>query len=153
MTPDSGGIMLESLETEVSLCLFPFSWCLQDKIHSLKKIRNSPPFQTKSYGYHFGALALWSQIPHPSSVSYFLTHSKKYRCLKIPDCKDKKEGFPLCECQESIFLLQGTFEDYEQVDEPSEIHSSPCVLPGESKHRCMAANLPAIQARWIYMVP
>lgn len=35
--PDSGGVRLESLETAISLCLFPFGWHLLDKIHSLKK--------------------------------------------------------------------------------------------------------------------
>jgi len=125
MTPDSGGAVLESLETEVSPCLFPFSWHLQEKIHSLKKTRNPPPFQTKSSGYHFEPPALWSEIHHSSSAFYFLPHSKKCMCLEIPGCKDKKEGLPLCECQESIFLIQGTFEDYEQMDERSEIHSSP----------------------------
>lgn len=45
------------------------------------------------------------------------------------NCNDKKEGFPLCDCKESIFLLQDVFEDYEQLDESSEIHSSPWVLP------------------------
>lgn len=151
MTPDSGGIMLESLETEVSLCLFPFSSIYQARFIAWKRPEIHLIFRQNLPGYHFEALALWSQIRHPSSVSYFLTRSKKYMCLKIPDCKDKKEGFPLCECQESIF-----FKAHLRIMNrwTSQVKSTPHpgFFPAEGQHRCMAANPLATQIRWVYLV-